>query len=341
MRPPVDEKRKVRAMAEQPMVLVIGRLHARAVGRLEDTFVVSHLDRADPTPVSARVADQVRAIAAVYGAGAGRIDGVFMDALPSLEIIANFGVGYDGVDAEAAAGRGIVVTNTPDVLTDETADTAVGLLLNTVRELARAERWLRDGRWVADGPYPLTRATLRGRHVGIFGLGRIGRAIAGRLEGFGLPVSYHNRNPVDGVTYTYHPTLVDLARAVDTLIAVVPGDDSTRHAVNAEVLAALGPQGVLINVGRGAAVDEAALIDALSSGTIMAAGLDVFEDEPHVPQALLDLDNATLLPHVGSASVHTREAMADLVVDNLVAWFTQARPLTPVPETAHLVATAG
>jgi lactate dehydrogenase-like 2-hydroxyacid dehydrogenase len=323
-------------MAEQPTVLVVGPLHPHAIGRLQDTFVVTHLDRADPTQLPPSVADQVRAIACVYGAGAGRIDGAFMDALPTLEIIANFGVGYDGVDAEAAATRGVVVTNTPDVLTDETADTAVGLLLNTVRELSRSEQWLRDGRWAADGPYPLTRGTLRGRHVGILGLGRIGRAIAGRLEGFGLPISYHNRTPVDDVTYAYHPSVLGLAHAVDTLVVVLPGGDATRHTVNAEVLAALGPQGVLINIGRGTTVDEAALVDALSNGTIMAAGLDVFEHEPHVPQALLDLDNATLLPHVGSASVHTREAMADLVVDNLVAWFAEARPLTPVPETAHL-----
>jgi len=324
-------------MAEQPTVLAVGRLHARAVSRLEDTFVVTRLDRAAADEVPDGVRNRVRAVACVYGAGAGRIDGAFMDALPHLEIIANFGVGYDGVDAEAAAQRGIIVTNTPDVLTEETADTAVGLLLNTVREFSRAEQWLRDGRWAADGPYPLTRATLRGRHVGIFGLGRIGRAIARRLEAFGLPISYHNRNPVPDVDHAYHASLLDLAAAVDTLIAVVPGGATTRHAVNAEVLQALGPRGVLINIGRGSAVDEDALIAALSDGTIMAAGLDVFEHEPHVPQALLDLPNATLLPHVGSASVHTREAMADLVVDNLVAWFTDGRPLTPVPETENLV----
>lgn len=296
----------------------------------------------DDPPDRDRLLEAVRGSAAIVSTVTERIDAEVLAAAGStLQVVANVAVGVDNIDLEAARAAGVTVTNTPDVLTDETADTAVGLLLNTVRELSRSERWLRDGRWAHDGPYPLTRGTLRGRHVGILGLGRIGRAIAGRLEGFGLPISYHNRTPVDDVTYTHHPSVHGLAHAVDTLVVVLPGGDATRHTVNAEVLAALGPQGVLINIGRGTTVDEAALIDALSNGTIMAAGLDVFEHEPHVPQALLDLDNATLLPHVGSASVHTREAMADLVVDNLVAWFAEGRPLTPVPETAHLADSAG
>ncbi len=166
-------------------------------------------------------------------------------------------------------------------------------------------------------------------------MGRIGRAVAHRLEAFGLPVAYHNRRPVEGVGYTYYPTLLALAGAVDTLISVAPGGAATEKAVNAEVLKALGPDGVFVNIGRGSTVDEAALAAALADRTIFAAGLDVFADEPHVPQALLDVPNATLLPHVGSASVATRRAMADLCADNLVAWFGEGRALTPVPETAH------
>jgi lactate dehydrogenase-like 2-hydroxyacid dehydrogenase len=218
------------------------------------------------------------------------------------------------------------------------ADTALGLLINTIRELPRAENYLREGRWVKEGPYRLTPATLRGRKAGIFGMGRIGQAIARRLEAFGLSIAYHNRRQADGLAYEYHPTLVSLAGAVDTLISVVPGGASTLKAVNAEVLKALGPDGVFVNIGRGSTVDEDALAAALRDGTIFAAGLDVFADEPNVPKALLDLPNASLLPHVGSASVHTRNAMADLVVDNLVSWFAEGKPVTAVPETAHVKA---
>jgi lactate dehydrogenase-like 2-hydroxyacid dehydrogenase len=259
-----------------------------------------------------------------------------MAELPNLKIVANFGVGYDAVDSHYAGANGIMVTNTPDVLTEEVADTAIGLLLNTIRELSAAERHLRAGDWEAKGNYRLTPLTLRGRKVGIFGMGRIGAAIAKRLEAFGVSIAYHNRRQVDGLGYDYHATLVDLARAVDTLIIVVPGGDSTRHAINAEVLAALGPNGVLINIGRGTTVDELALIAALTNRTIAAAGLDVFEHEPHVRPEFMTLPNAVLLPHVGSASVHTRDAMGNLCVDNLVSWFSGQGAVTPVPETLHL-----
>ena len=194
-----------------------------------------------------------------------------------------------------------------------------------------AARALGEGRPLSADP-----ATLRGRRAGIFGMGRIGLAIARRLEAFGLSVAYHNRRQVEGVPYAYHPTLIGLAHAVDTLISVAPGGAATEKAVNAEVLAALGPNGVFVNIGRGSTVDEEALIAALAKGVIRAAGLDVFAREPHVPQALIDLPNASLLPHVGSASVHTRNAMADLVVDNLISWFSGKGPLTPVPETRHV-----
>jgi lactate dehydrogenase-like 2-hydroxyacid dehydrogenase len=222
------------------------------------------------------------------------------------------------------------------VLTEEVADTAIGLLINTVRELYAAETWLRDGSWVKRGNYRLSRLTLRGRSVGIFGMGRIGLAIARRLEAFGLPIAYHNRRKVEGLAYEYHATLKGLAEAVDTLVCVAPGGAATEKAVNAEILSALGANGVFVNIGRGSTVDEQALAAALSNGTIAAAGLDVFADEPNVPKALLDAPNTSLLPHVGSASEHTRRAMADLCVDNLISWFTDRRPLTPVPETVNV-----
>lgn len=310
------------------VVLVPGRLHGHAITRLGDGFRLVRIDRADPALIDAKLAAEVRGVASMTA-----IDARFIDALPNLEIIANFGVGYDAVDAAHAATRKVMVTNTPDVLTDEVADTAVGLLINTVRELPKAEAWLRAGRWVSDGAYPLSRATLRGRSIGIFGMGRIGMAIARRLAAFGLPISYHNRSKAESVAYTYHDTLVGLAQSVDTLISVAPGGAATDNAVNAEVLSALGASGVFVNIGRGSTVDQQALAAALKDGTILAAGLDVFDDEPRVPDSLLSLGNACLLPHVGSASVHTRQAMADLVVDNLVGWFDQGRALTPVGET--------
>jgi lactate dehydrogenase-like 2-hydroxyacid dehydrogenase len=321
---------------DRATVLVPGHLHPHAVARIGQEFEMIAIAKADPVLVPPEIAAKVAGLAAMT-----TISASFIDALPNLQIIANFGVGYDAVDAKHAGAKGVMVTNTPDVLTEEVADTALGLLLNTVRELPKAEAWLRAGKWVSEGNYPLTRTSLRGRKAGIFGMGRIGLAIARRLEAFGLPVSYHNRSKVENVAYTWHPTLIDLARSVDTLISVAPGGAATEKAVGREVLEALGPDGVFVNIGRGSTVDEDALAAALADGTIRAAGLDVFRKEPYVPAALLALDNASLLPHVGSASVQTREAMADLVVDNLVSWFSAGRPLTPVPETAHVSAKAG
>jgi lactate dehydrogenase-like 2-hydroxyacid dehydrogenase len=312
-------------------VLVPAGLHDRSVARIEEHFRLHRIARADPDLLDDATRRSIRAVASMC-----TIDPAFIDSLPGLEIIANFGVGYDAVDARHAAKRGVMVTNTPDVLTDEVADTAIGLLLNTLREFGPAENWLRAGNWVLKGAYPLTRGTLRGRSVGIVGLGRIGLAIARRLEGFGVTIAYHNRNPVEGVSYSYFATLLGLAEAVDTLISVAPGGAATAQMFGADVFAALGPEGVFINIGRGSTVDEDALAAALRDRHIFAAGLDVFSDEPHVPHALLDAPNATLFPHVGSASVHTRNAMADLVVDNLIGWFRDRAPLTPVPETRHV-----
>jgi lactate dehydrogenase-like 2-hydroxyacid dehydrogenase len=260
------------------------------------------------------------------------VDDTLMARLPQLDIIASFGVGYDHVDVAAAAKRGVVVTNTPDVLTEEVADTALGLLLCTVRELPQAERYLRAGKWRARN-YPLSRATLRDRTVGMVGMGRIGMAIARRLEAFGTPIAYHTRQPRPDLTYRYYPNLVAMARDVDVLMVIVPGGPATRNMIDANVLEALGPDGILINIARGSVVDEPALIAALQQRKIMAAGLDVFAKEPEVPAALIAMENVVLLPHLGSASVFTRGRMDQLLVDNILAWGACKPPLTPVPET--------
>jgi lactate dehydrogenase-like 2-hydroxyacid dehydrogenase len=301
---------------------------------LERRFTLHRLwEQADKDGFLAEVGPRIRGVAT--STLFGRVGAALIDRLPQLEIIASFGVGYDNVDAALATERGILVTNTPGVLDDEVADLTIGLLLATIRQIPQAERFLREGRW-PQGNYPLS-PTLRGRTVGILGLGNIGKAIARRLEGFGVAIAYHGRHAQTGVGYAYHATPLALAEACDVLVAIVPGGAATRHMVDAEVLKALGPDGVLINVARGSVVDEAALITALRDGTILAAGLDVFAQEPQVPQALMDLPNAVLLPHIASASVHTRNAMGRLVADNLTGWFEARRPLTPVAETAHLV----
>jgi lactate dehydrogenase-like 2-hydroxyacid dehydrogenase len=263
----------------------------------------------------------------------GRTDASLYDRVPNLEIISSFGVGYDNVDAAEAARRGIVVTNTPDVLNDEVADLTLGLLLATLRKIPQADRYLREGRWL-EAPFPLS-PTLRERKIGIVGLGRIGKAIAKRLEGFGVSIAYHGRSRQEGVAYDYYPTAAGLAAASDVLIVITPGGAGTRHLIDAEVLKALGPEGVLINVARGSVVDEQALIEALRSGTILTAGLDVYENEPSVPQELIDMEHVVLVPHIASASVHTRKAMGKLVADNLVSWFAGKGPLTPVAETPY------
>lgn len=317
-------------MPDKPDLLLPAPLLPETMTALEGEFTLHRLWSADDRDAMlARLAGHCRFV----GVGAHAIvDAALIDRLARLELIANFGVGYDAVDVAAAARRGIIVTNTPDVLNEEVADIAMGLLIATARQLPQADRYLRAGRWL-EAPFPLTKGTLRGRSLGIVGLGRIGKAIARRAEAFGLTVSYYGRSKQDGVAYPYHATLLGLAKAVDTLMIIVPGGAETRSMVNAAVLEALGPTGILINVARGTVVDEPALIEALSRGTILGAGLDVFAEEPKVPQALIDLDNVVLLPHVGSASVHTRIAMGQLVIDNLVSWRDGKGPLTPVAET--------
>jgi lactate dehydrogenase-like 2-hydroxyacid dehydrogenase len=296
---------------------------------LASAFTLHKLwEQSDPDAYLAANAGSIRAIA---GGAKKRMDGDWLGRFGKLEFVSNFGVGYDGVDAAWCGQNGVIVSNTPDVLTDEVADLAIGLLLSTLRQLPQADAYLRRGEWLK-APFPLT-ATLRGRKVGILGLGRIGKAIGKRLEGFGVEVSYHGRNPQADVAYRYFASLREMAAAVDVLLSVAPGGAATNKIINADVLKALGPEGILINVGRGTVVDEAALVEALRAGTILSAGLDVFEDEPRVPQALIDMPHVVLLPHVGSASHHTRRLMGQLVVDNLVSWFSGKGPITPVPET--------
>ncbi|MCJ2044460.1 2-hydroxyacid dehydrogenase [Methylobacterium sp. J-078] len=310
-------------------ILMLKAMHPDVMAEVERHFTLHRLDTApDPEAFLRTVGPRLRGLAT--GAQAP-VDRALLTRLPNLEIVASLGVGYDTIDTAAAAAQGVVVTNTPDVLTDEVADLALGLLLATVRQIPQADRYLRAGHWPRQ-TYPLT-PTLRGRTVGILGLGRIGRAIARRLEGFGVAIAYHGRRPQADVPYAYHPILLGMAQAVDVLLVVAPGGPETNGLVDAAVLEALGPQGLVVNVARGSVIDEAALIAALQAGTILGAGLDVFAREPHVPPELVAMDHVVLLPHVGSASVHTRAAMGRLVVDNLIAWFDGRGPLTPVPET--------
>jgi lactate dehydrogenase-like 2-hydroxyacid dehydrogenase len=311
-------------------LIMVGPKKQLFVERLAPAYNVHVLnDVKDREAFLAETADRVRALAVTYSSE--KVSAEFMQRLPKLEIVSSFGVGYDHVDAKWAGAHGIVVTNTPDVLNEEVADTALGLLLCTVREFPQAERYLRAGKWEQKA-YPLSGATLRDRTAGIVGMGRIGKAIARRLDAFGVPVVYHARRPVADVSYRHYPDLVAMAKDVDTLIVIVPGGAETRNMINTQVLEALGPNGILINVARGSVVDEPALVKALQDKKIRAAGLDVFVHEPKVPKELMEMDNVVLFPHLGSASVYTRTQMDHLVVDNLLSWAAGKGPLTPVPE---------
>jgi lactate dehydrogenase-like 2-hydroxyacid dehydrogenase len=291
-------------------------VHKAAEAKDRDAFFATHRD--------------VGAIAC--SATTETIPGSFLERFPKLQIVASFGVGYDHMDAKWASIHGVILTNTPEVLTEEVADTALGLLLCTVREFPQAERYLRAGKWLRKN-YPLTKATLRNRTVGIVGMGAIGQAIARRLDAFRVPVVYHTRKPRPELPYRHYPKLADMARDVDTLMVIVPGGAATANMIDAGVLDALGSDGILINMARGSVVDEPALVKALKEKRIMAAGLDVFAREPEVPKELIEMDSVVLFPHLGSASVHTRDKMDQLVVDNIAAWAAGKPPLTPVPET--------
>ncbi|AXB41716.1 2-hydroxyacid dehydrogenase [Amycolatopsis albispora] len=266
--------------------------------------------------------------AAITSARVGVPDEV-MDALPHLEAIVHFGVGYETTDVGRARARGIDVSNTPDVLTDCVADLAVGGLIDVMRRLTAADRFVRRGDWTTTA-YPLA-TKVSGKKIGILGLGRIGRAIATRLSGFGVELSYHSRRPVDGVPYRYVDSPVALAAEADALVVAVAGGENTRGLVSADVLTALGPDGFLVNVSRGSVVDEPALVVALTDGKLAGAALDVFAEEPEVPAPLLDLDSVLLLPHIASATTETREAMGELAFRNLHHFLTEGSLLTPVP----------
>jgi lactate dehydrogenase-like 2-hydroxyacid dehydrogenase len=296
-----------------------------------DQFVLHKFETSgDLDRLTPQVAEKIRGMAVTYNTVRG--DKATLAKFPKLEIVSSFGVGYDHIDAAYAAERNVMVTNTPDVLTEEVADIALGLLICTLREFVKADRYLRSGLWTTQ-QYPLSVGSLRDRKVGMVGMGRIGQAIGRRLEACRVPVVYHSRKPAEGVSYQHYPDLIEMAKAVDTLVLIVPGGPSTAKMVDAEVMKALGPRGVIINVARGSVIDEQALITALKNGTILSAGLDVFANEPNVPDELKAMQNVVLLPHIGSASVVTRNAMDQLVVDNLKAWFAGKPPLTPVAET--------
>ena len=316
--------------SEKIDLLVYGPTKPLVENGFSDQFVLHRAETQDDLErLPADVRGRLRAIAVT---GLVPTNGAVLARYPKLEIISSFGVGYDHIDARYAAEHNIMVTNTPDVLTEEVADTALGLFIATAREFIPADRYLRSGLWLTQ-PYPLSVGSLRDRKVGMVGMGRIGQAIGRRLDASLVPVVYHSRNPAAGVAYTHYPNLIEMAKAVDTLIVITPGGATTANLINAEVMSALGPRGIIVNVARGSVIDEPALIAALKSGTILAAGLDVFAQEPKVPDELRAMQNVVLLPHIGSASVVTRNAMDQLVVDNLKLWFAGKAPLTPLPET--------
>lgn len=317
-------------MSGKREVVLVGPLKPVVVKGLDAICTVHKAAEAKDHDAFFKAHSNVHAIAC--SDTAYRIPGALMAHFPKLELVSSFGVGYDHMDVKYATAHNVVLTNTPNVLTEEVADTALGLLLCTVRELPQAERFVRAGNWKERG-YPLTKATLRNRTVGMVGMGAIGQAIARRLEAFGVPVVYHTRNPRRDIGYQHYPSLIEMARAVDILMVIVPGGPGTANMIHAGVLDALGPDGILINMARGSVVDEPALIKALQDKRIMAAGLDVFAKEPDVPAELIAMDNVVLFPHLGSASVHTRDKMDQLVVDNIAAWAAGKPPLTPVAET--------
>jgi len=307
-------------------VLVVARLWPPMLAALQGAFRIHDRVHLGEASAFAAIAPLVRAIAA---SGESKVSRELIAKLPSLEVISVFGVGYDGIDVAAARERGIAVTHTPNVLNDEVADLAIGLMLSVARRLPQADRYVRAGRWL-EGPMPLARK-VSGARLGIVGLGRIGAAIARRAAAFDMSVAYTARHEKPTLGYRYFASAAALAAAVDFLVVVTPGGAGTRKLIDAEVLRALGKDGYLVNVARGSVVDEFALIEALKSGAIAGAGLDVFENEPNVPAELLALDNVVLTPHVGSATWQTRQAMSDLAFGNLEAHFAGRPLLSPVP----------
>jgi lactate dehydrogenase-like 2-hydroxyacid dehydrogenase len=312
-------------LAAKPEILLVSPWYEPSMRELDEHFTVHKLWQADNRDaLLASIQEHCVGIA-----GSGVFDAKLMDALPNAGVIAHHGVGYDGVDVEAATARGIKVANTPDVLSDEVADFALALTLATLRRIPQGDRYVREGRWLREGNMAFSER-MWGRRVGILGMGRIGTEIARRCEAFKMSIGYHSRSEKP-VPYRYYASLTSMARDASILIAIVPGGPETRHLVNREVLDALGPTGTLINVARGRVVDEAALIAALQEGRLGAAGLDVFEDEPRVPLALIDMtDKVVLQPHQASATHETRLAMGRLVMQNLLAGVAGKPLVTPV-----------
>jgi lactate dehydrogenase-like 2-hydroxyacid dehydrogenase len=309
-----------------PEILIVGPLYAPTQKRLEELFVAHRLWEAAESDAFLRaLAPRVRAIA-VYALD--DCPASLIAALPRLEIIACFGMGVDRIDLDAARARGIRVTNTPDVVTEDTADLGLALVLAVARRIAEGDRFVRAGRWL-QGALPFGRR-LSGSRLGILGLGRIGRALARRAEAFGMAIGYAGPRPKPEAPYRYFADAVALAEWCDILVVSSPGGEATRHLVGRAVLEALGPQGILVNVARGSIVDEEALVAALEEGALGGAGLDVFEQEPLVPAALLARENVVLMPHTGSATHGTQKAMGDLVIANLEAHFAGRPLLTPV-----------
>jgi len=307
-------------------ILSVAPLYQPCMDRLEADFTVHKLSQAkDRDTMLADVGPRVRGMQA---GGASIVPGSLIESLPKLEIISVFGVGYDGIDVAAAKRRGITVTNTPDVLNDCVADLAMGLTIAAARRLSEGDRYVRAGKWLK-GPMPLA-TRVSGKRLGIVGFGRIGQTIAKRASGFEMQIAYHSRRPVADAPFKHYPSLVELAKNSDFLVVITPGGKETFHLINEEVMRALGPKGILLNVARGSVVDEKALVKVLQEGALGGAGLDVFEDEPKVPEALFAMDNVVLAPHVGSATHETRTAMGNLCVDNLVLHFGGKPVLTRV-----------
>ncbi len=310
----------------KPEILTVAKLWPPYLEELQQTYVVHDRTHELDVAAFAQIAPRIKAIA---GGGESQVTRDLMAQLPALEMISVFGVGYDRYDVAAARERGIPITNTPDVLTDDVADMGISLMLAVARTIPQADKYVREGKWPS-GPMPLARK-VTGARLGIVGLGRIGSAIARRAAGFDMSIAYTSRNKVTDSPYTYYPTPAALAAEVDFLMVITPGGAGTKGLINAEVLKALGSNGYLINVARGSVVDETALITAMHSNVIAGAALDVFENEPHVPAALCAMSNVVLAPHVASATWQTRRAMADLAFGNLQAHFAGKPLLTPVP----------
>jgi lactate dehydrogenase-like 2-hydroxyacid dehydrogenase len=315
----------VESKLSKPDVLVVAKLWPYLMARLQAEFTVHDRTHESDPAAFAAIAPKIRAIS---GGGESKVNAALIASLPALEMVSVFGVGYDGYDVPALRARGVPLTNTPDVLSDDVADMGIMLMLAVARRLPQNDVYLRSGQWL-NGPAPLSRK-VSGARLGIVGLGRIGMAIARRAEGFGMSIAYTTRTPRKDVPYQHFASAAALASEVDFLMVITPGGAGTKGLINAEVLAALGKDGYLINVARGSVVDEAALVKALDDGVIAGAGLDVFEKEPNVPQALIARDNVVLSPHAASATWQTRTAMSDLAFGNLKAHFSGQTLLTPV-----------